>query len=299
MGLAVIEEGLKKGILEIGEEGVVVYRGEKDGLHTRVFRNKLGLPTYEAKDLGLAKTKWGRYKYDLSYIVTANEITEYFKVVLRVMEQLYPELRAKTTHIPHGMMRLASGKMSSRTGKVVTAEGLLNQLKAVVIAKMGAREVQDEDGVANMIAVGALKYTVLKQAVGGDIVYEPQKMTNLEGDTGPYLQYTYVRARSVLRKADTLRVGPLKSLQGSDPNDEELRILRWIYRYGEVVAEAGEKMAPHLVASYLYELASRFNSFYNAEKIGDDQARLALTSATAQILKSGLGLLGISAPDEM
>ena len=298
VGLEVVKEGLAKGVLEVGEEGAVVYKGEKDHLHTRVFRNKLGLPTYEAKDLGLAKTKYGRYSYDRSYIVTANEITEYFKVVLRVMKQLYPELAAKTTHIPHGMMKLVSGKMSSRTGKVITGEGLLNDLKAVVQLKMGEREIKERERVADMVAVGALKYTVLRQAIGGDIVYEPEKMTNLEGDTGPYLQYTFARAKSVLAKSEITRDQP-SQLHGINPSNEEMSILRWIYRYPEVVVEAGEKFAPQLVATYIYELATRFNSFYNAHKIGDNVERLALTEAVANILESGLGLLGIQAPTEM
>lgn len=298
VGLKVVEEALKKGVLEIGDEGAVVYKGEKDGLHTRVFRNKLGLPTYEAKDLGLAKTKYGRYKYDLSYIVTANEITEYFKVVLRVMEQLYPELRAKTTHMPHGIMKLTTGKMSSRTGKVVTGEGLLNELKEVVLTKMGDRNIENKDNVADLVAVGALKYTVLKQAVGGDIVYEPEKMTNLEGDTGPYLQYTCARAKSVLRKAGSeLNHYTIKTLDHLEP--EELSILRWIYRYPEVVETAGKAFAPHLVATYLYELAARFNTFYNQHQIVGNELRILLTQATAQVLKSGLNLLGIQAPEEM
>ncbi|MFH1244365.1 MAG: arginine--tRNA ligase [bacterium] len=309
VGLKVVEEGLAKKVLEIGDDGAVVYRGEKDGLHTRVFRNKLGLPTYEAKDLGLAKTKYERYKYDFSYNVTGNEITEYFKVVLRVMEQLYPDLRAKTTHMPHGMMRLTTGKMSSRTGKVVTGEGLLNELKVVVLTKMGGREIGDKDKVADMIAVGALKYSVLKQAIGGNIVYEPEKMTNLEGDTGPYLQYTFARCSSVLRKSQISnppagRAGSqilkLGALQSYEPcNTEELAILRWIYRYPEVVSEAGEKMAPHLLATYLFELAQRFNTFYNQHQIVGDEGRILLTSAVANVLKSGLGLLGIQAPEEM
>lgn len=298
VGLKVVEEGLAKGILEVGDDGAVVYRGEKDGLHTRVFRNKLGLPTYEAKDLGLAKTKYGRYKYDLSYIVTANEITEYFKVVLRVMEQLYPELRAKTTHMPHGMMKLTTGKMSSRTGKVVTGEGLLNELKDVVLSKMGAREIANKETVADQVAVGALKYTVLKQAIGGDIVYDPEKMTNLEGDTGPYLQYTYARAKSVIRKAGKeLNHFTIKALDHLEL--EELAILRWIYRYPEVVAAAGVAYAPHLVATYLYELAARYNTFYNQHQIVGNELRIMLTQATAQVLKSGLNLLGIQAPAEM
>jgi arginyl-tRNA synthetase len=112
--------------LEVGEEGAIVFKGEKYGLHTRVFRNKLGLPTYEAKDLGLANTKWERYKNDLSYIVTANEIDEYYKVLLKTLSLLFPVLATRTRHLSHGMMKLTSGMMSSRTGVVVTGEGLLN-----------------------------------------------------------------------------------------------------------------------------------------------------------------------------
>lgn len=298
VGLKVVEEGLAKGVLEMGEEGAVVYRGEKDGLHTRVFRNKLGLATYEGKELGLAKTKYERYKYDLSYIVTANEITEYFKVLLTVMKKLYPELAAKTTHVPHGIMKLPTGKMSSRTGKVVTGESLLNELKEVVLAKMGEREIENKEEVADRIAVAALKYTVLKQQIGGDTVYDPAKMTNLEGDTGPYLQYTYARARSVISKSTTTRVDP-SQLQGINPSKEEVAILRWLYRYPEVVEVAGAKLEPHLVAGYIYELATRFNSFYNKHKIGDDQARLEITEAVAKVLKSGLGVLGIVVVEEM
>jgi len=295
VGLRVVEEGLTKKVLEIGEEGAVIYRGEKDGLHTRVFRNKLGLPTYEAKDLGLAKTKYERYPYDKSDIITANEIDEYFKVVLKVMEQLYPELRAKTTHLSHGIMKLISGKMSSRSGKVVTGEGLLNELQAVVIKKMGEREIIGKEQVADKIAVGSLKYLVLKQDIGGDIIYEPEKMTNLEGNTGSYLQYTYARAMSVLKKA-----GKMKGKTNQwELNLEEKAILRWVYRYPEVVEEAGEKMKPSLIATYINELASRFNSFYNKHQIVGSEQRVGLTRAVANVVKSGLEILGIEAPEEM
>jgi arginyl-tRNA synthetase len=311
VGLKVVEEGLVKGVLEIGEEGAVVYKGEKDGLHTRVFRNKLGLPTYEAKDLGLAKTKYGRYLYDHSYIVTANEITEYFKVLLSVMKQLYPELAEKTTHVPHGMMKLTTGKMSSRTGKVVTGEGLLNDLKEVVLAKMGEREIKDREMVADVVAVGALKFTVLKQAVGGDIVYDPEKMTNLEGATGPFVQYSYARAKSILSKfkVDSTQY----TVHGTQLEKEEMALLRWIYRYPEVVEVAARELAPHLVATYIYELAARFNTFYQACRVVDpptssdsgeaggkvNEFRYLLTQAVTNVLKSGLGLLGIESPEEM
>jgi len=300
-GLKVVEEGLKKGVLEIGESGSVVFKGEQYGLHTRVFRNKLGLPTYEAKELALPRSKYERWAYDKSFIVTANEIDEYFKVLLKVLSFLSPELGDKTTHLSHGVMKLTTGKMSSRSGKVVTGEGLLNELQEVVLNKMSERSfdsTQDKDMIADQVAVGALKYTVLKQALGGDIVYDPIKMTNMDGDTGPYIQYTYARAKSILAKFATLLEG--EKLQGYEPcNLEELGIMRWIARYPEVIAEAGAKFAPHLVAGYIYELATRFNSFYNGNKIGDDPRRLALTQMVANVLSSGLGVLGIQAPEKM
>lgn len=298
VGLEIVEEALAKKVLEVGEEGAVIYKGEKDGMHTRVFRNKLGLPTYEVKDLALPKMKYGRYPYDKSIIVTANEIAEYFRVVLRVMEQLYPDLRAKTIHLPHGMMKLSTGKMSSRTGKVVTGEGLLDELKEVVLKKMAGREIENKDRVADMVAVGALKYTVLKQQIGGDIVYDPEKMTKMDGDTGPYLQYTYARAQSVISKSANKQIGK----SASQLNPEELSILRWLYRYPEVVEQAGREYAPHVVAGYLYELASRFNSFYNKHKIVGGSAeglRLEITRAVGNVVKNGLELLGIAAPEEM
>jgi len=316
VGLKSIEEGLAKGILEIGEGDAVVFKGEKYGLHTRVFRNKLGLPTYEGKELGLAKTKAERWDYDKSYVITANEIDEYFKVLLQVLSLLYPELGAKTVHLSHGMMKLTTGKMSSRTGKVVTGEGLLNELRDVVLAKMGERDIQNKEMVADQVAVGALKYTVLKQKVGGDIVYEPTKMTNLEGDTGPYIQYTYARTQSVIKKSTaTIQDSPGLaggsstkqpasgglSLAGESwkPNPEELSIMKWIYRYPETVAQAGEKYSPHMVAGYVYELATRFNTFYNQHQIVGNESRVLLTQATANVLKRGMGLLGIQSPAEM
>jgi arginyl-tRNA synthetase len=296
VGLEVVEEALQKGVLTIGTEGAVIFPGEQYGLHTRVFRNKLGLPTYEAKDLGLAKTKWGRWKYDRSYIVTANEIDEYFKVLLKTLSLLYPDLAAKTTHLSHGMMKLTTGKMSSRTGKVITGEGLLNELQEVVKQKMGERQVENKEVVADLVAVAALKYTVLKQAIGGDITYEPEKITNMEGDTGPYLQYTFARTQSVLKKAGDNKED---TLINDKLNGEELSVLKWIYRYGEVVLQAGEKYAPHLLAGYIYELAQRYNTMYNQHQIVGNGRRVMITKAVGAILKSGLGLLGITATETM
>lgn len=297
LGLKVVEEGIKAGILEEGEEGAIVFRGERYGLHTRVFRNSAGLPTYEGKELGLVGAKNERWQYDLSFIVTANEIDEYFKVLMKVLELMRPDLSKKTKHISHGIMKLKSGKMSSRTGKVVTGEALLDELVQVVLVKMGTREVSNKNHVADQVAVGALKWTVLKHNLGGDIVYEPERMTKLEGDTGPYVQYTYARAQSVLKKGNSKQQAVNNKVQGV--NSQELGLKRWIYRYPEVVVNSAREYAPHYVAHYLLELAGRFNSFYAKSEIAGHKERLALTAAVALTLKKGLGLLGIEAPEEM
>jgi len=313
-GLKVIEKALQGGILTVGDQGAVIFEGEKHGLHTRVFRNKLGLPTYEGKELALSMIKNERWHYDKSYIVTANEINEYFKVLLTVLKLVYPELGAKTVHLSHGIMKLTTGKMSSRTGKVVTGEGLLDELKDVVLKKMGEREVKNKEQVADAVAVAALKYSVLKQALGGDIVYDPEKMTNMEGNTGPFVQYTFARASSILRKYAQENQGEI--LQRTVLCKEEVGLLKWVYRYPEVVAEAGVTQAPHLVATYVFELASRFNSFYQSCRVfvedptsqegsagarngAVNQFRYALTESVAKVIKSGLNLLGIKAPEEM
>ena len=298
VGLEVVKEGLEKGVLE-ESQGAIIFAGEKYGLHTRVFRNKLGLPTYEAKDLGLAKTKFERWAYDKSFIVTANEINEYFKVVLKVMSLLYPDLASRTTHISHGLMKLKSGKMSSRTGNIITGEGLLNELHEVVLKKIGDREVDDKENVADKVAISALKYTVLKQAIGGEIVYDPERMTNLEGDSGPYLQYVYARCSSVINKVADEK----QSNDSVAQNDEEMAIMRWVYRYPEVISQAAQRFAPQLVASYLIELAQRFNSFYNKHQIlgsGDPEGfRLGITTGVRQLIKNGLSLLGIETVEKM
>lgn len=299
-GKKIVEEGLKRGIFETGEKGAVVFKGEKYGLHTRVFINSEGLPTYEAKELGLANIKYKKYKYEKSVIVTANEINEYFKVLLTAMQQLFPNLAAKTKHIGHGMMRLPEGKMSSRMGKVVTFEFLLGEVKKMVLQKMEGRNLEDKERVAEQIAVGALKYSILKQSIGSDIIYDAEKSISFDGDSGPYLQYSYARAMSVLRKAKgekikaSLRYAPLEIGQ----------LEKTMTYFPEVIEKAGKEYEPHHITLYLTELAREFNNYYAKEKIVDvadplSPYKVALTQVFSIIMKNGLWLLGIQAPEKM
>ena len=286
-----------KNIFTVGEGGAVVYEGEQDGLHTRVFINSEGLPTYEAKELGLAKIKYDKYPYDYSIVVTGNEITEYFKVLLAVMKKIFPDLAKKTRHVPHGMLRLPSGKMSSRTGEVITAEGLIAEVKTKISEKLkdGKREGDLTDEVLTQIAVGAIKYSILKQDSSRDIIFDLDKSISFEGSSGPYLQYTLARTNSVLEKG---REAGLKI--NTDKPEVPSEVEKVLARYPEVVYRAGEELAPHHLVTYLTELASTFNAYYANNKIVSEDSvsnyRLALTSAVGQTLSNGLKLLGIATP---
>ncbi|MBI1919433.1 arginine--tRNA ligase [Candidatus Microgenomates bacterium] len=304
IGLKLVKEYLEKGVFE-ESEGAVIFPGKQFGLHTRVFINSLGLPTYEAKELGLAPTKYQDFAYDQSLIITGNEIIEYFKVLLSALAKIRPDLALKTKHIPHGMVRLAQGKMSSRTGNIITGPWLLDEAKAKIKEKFG--DITEE--VAEQVAVGAVKYALLKSSIGKDIAFSFEESINLEGNSGPYIQYTYARTQSVLAKVKTPHFAPLSGASRGKQNSkvnklnsEELTLLRLLHHFPEVVGEASQNFAPNLLCNYLFNLAQSFNLFYQKHQvIGSQQEafRLALTSAVGQTLNNGLYLLGIQAPERM
>jgi len=301
IGIKIVQNNIDNGIFD-RSEGAIIFKGENYGLHTRVFINSEGLPTYEAKDLGLTKLKYDKTKYSKSIIITANEQSDYFNVMLKALSLIYPELAEKTKHVSHGMLRLPEGKMSSRTGKVITAVSLLETIKQTIAEKMTSREMPEKEKVetAEKIAVGALKYSILKQVTGKDIIFDFDKSISFEGDSGPYLQYSYARAKSLLRKAKEEKV----KINYKKINLEISELEKLLYRFPEVVERAGDEYSPHYIASYLIEISSAFNSFYGNNKIVDkaDQNspyKVALTEALSEVLKNGLNLLGISAPERM
>lgn len=278
-----------------------VFMGEEYGLHTRVFLNAEGLPTYEAKELALAKMKEDRLgSYDLSVISTSNEITEYFKVLRKTMSFVYPELAAKTEHIGHGTVRLTTGKMSSRTGDVITAVGFINDVAASVQKRIVENGHDASEEIAFDIAIAAIKYATLKGNVLQDTVFDKEKALSFEGDSGPYLQYTHARIHSVLQKAE--QVGVVVSTIKSP--DTVYSVERLLERFPNVVEKALLERAPHQVTGYLTELAGEFNSFYAAERIADisdefASYKAALSAAVALTLRQGLWILAIKAPEKM
>lgn len=288
-GIRVVRDALARGIFE-ESEGAVVYKGEKKGLFTLVFITSHGNPTYETKDIGLAFLKEERAETDQIIIVTGSEQVGHFKVMLAALEEIAPALAAKTSHVAHGLLQLTTGKkMSSRKGCAIMAADFISNLVETVIGR------NPDPLVAEQVAVGALKYMILRSALGGNIVFDPDKSLSLDGDSGPYLQYAYVRATSILANADETS-GTVKALA------EAYDIARLITRFPEVVKKAQTLEAPHVVAQYLTQLAGEWNSFYAKERIlgGAHEAyKLSLVRAFANTMKNGLWLLGIPAPERM
>ena len=274
------------------ESDAIVYDGEKYGLHTRVFINSHGLPTYETKDVGLSLTKWRDYEFDRSIIITAVEQQQYMQVVIKSIEQFAPEPAKRTTHLTHGAVKLAGGvKMSSRRGNVLMALDILE----------AARQAAANSGhnASEEVMLAAVKYSFVRSRLGSDVIYDPAESVALEGNSGPYLQYAHARACSIIDKAKTLANSAMKEVV-FEPGERLLA--RKLTEYNEVVAKATNDLAPHGICTYLYELAQEFNRFYEHNRVSGDRregVRLALVVQYRDILARGLNVIGIYAPEKM
>ncbi len=333
-GRNIVLSHIADGIFE-KSDGAVIFRGEKHGLHSRVFVTKEDYATYEAKDMALAPIKYKDFPYDKSIIITAHEQAPYFKVVLAAMRLVSRDLAEKTEHKSFGFVRLKDKKMSSRLGNIVTGEWLLDEAKRRI--KEAYKDM--DEATAEKVAVGAVKYSMLKFSRESDIAFDFDESISLEGNSGPYLQYTYARTQSILRKFEArnsirqltdetnsqaspdqnpnvqnISPSPAPSLASSGEGwgegvvsnlrfePEEVLLLRTLYRFPEVVEEAAENFGPNILCNYLFDLSQKFNLFYQKHPILESKERefrLALTAGVGQIIKNGLYLLGIKAPERM
>jgi arginyl-tRNA synthetase len=311
-GLRIIKENTGKIFEE--SEGAVIFPGEKYGLHNRVFITKQGTPTYEAKDMGLCLIKKKDYDYDLTVIPTANEQNEYFKVLIEAINQTLPEIKDKVMHIGFGMVSLSTGKMSSRSGKILSAPELVEKVIAAIGEKIKDREdlsAEEKSDISKKVGLGAIKYSFLKIGLTKNRAFDIEESVSAEGDSAPYIMYSYARASSVLRTAKSeIRTAEatdiaFRASQNMDLSEDERSLLVHIGKYEETILSAGINYAPNVIANYLYNLAQKFNNFYNkhqilkAENEEVKQSRLLLTQATAQVLKNGLKLLGIETVEKM
>lgn len=301
-GMKMVMDNLGKVFKEDAE--AIIFKGKDYGLHTRVFVNKLGLPTYEAKDLGLAVYKSEKYDADLSVIITAEEQASYFQVMLKALEQIKPDVANNTLHLAHGMVKLPGAqKMSSRTGSILGAEWLLDEVRGKIVAKMKESENSDKvniENVSDVLSVAAVKYAFLRSALGKDVVFDFDEATQFDGDTGPYIMYAYTRCKSILKS--------IKNSEGQLGNfkfdEAESRVMRLLNYFPEEVAFAVANNAPSRIVGYLFDLAQAFNNFYQVHSVkdskGDEQIkRLKMVKAVSIVLQKGLHLIGVQTVEKM
>lgn len=293
-GLAIAKKALKDKILT-KSDGAVIFDGTKYGIDKRVFINSLGLPTYEGKELGLAELEFSEFgEIDRCIHVVTPEQTSFFKVVFKVEELLDPKkYKNKQHHFAYEFVELKSEKMSSRVGNIVTGEWLLDEIKKRI---QKTYHTASKNAIET-IMLGAVKYAFLKVDARKKIKFDIEESISIHGNSGPYLQYTYARCMSVINNANMQYQSISTSFNQFQL--EELSLLRALPRFPEVVADAAHNYTPHLIATYLYDLAQKFNLFYEKCPIlkADDDVktvRLQLTAASAQIIKNGLHLLGIN-----
>ncbi len=269
-------------------DGALVFEGSKYGAFDNAFVGSNGLGLYAARDLGLIQLKAGDYPaMDQSIVVTGGEQAAYFKGVIAAAELALPELKGKLVNYPTGLVKLSTGKMSSRTGDVVTIDWLFDEFAKAIEARGG---VADESIVA-----GALRYQFLRVKTGGDVIFDINSAVSLTGNTGSYLQYTHARARRILEKV--AEVTPLTELY-----DEDKMLVRKLSEYHEIVDLATRELAPHYICNYLFDLAQEFNRYYEKNQVAGHELeghRAGLVYMYADTLRAGLTILGIHAPDKM
>jgi arginyl-tRNA synthetase len=321
LGLKTVKEQLEKGVYELSD-GAVIFNGEKYGLHTRVFINKEGVPTYEAKDVGLILTKNNDYHFDKSVVITGSEQLEYMKVVLKSVEQFAPDLVAKTSHLTHGLVKLPGNvKMSSRKGNFLKAVDVLDMIDDALAEEYNSHDAK--------VSLAATKYAFLKYKMGGNIIFDPHESVKMTGNSGPYLLYSAVRAKKILNNSRLLsankpsELGVFRSAaarelareprgDGSERRDPKLDVCslhtserglaKKLLEYKTILDGAVTEMAPHKVANYLYELAQDFSRFYeNCPVAGSDreEQRVKLVQVFLATMTHGLNILGIEIPEEM
>lgn len=292
LGKEIVMENINRVFIE--DQGAIIFPGEKYGLHNRVFVNSMGYSTYEGKELGVTFRESELFPFDKAIHVVASEQSEYFKVVIKAIELIEQKMLGKKTHLAYGMVNLSTGKMSSRKGNVVTIEDLLDEVK--------------EHVTSEKLAQAAVKFYMLKTGVASDIAYDVKQSISLQGDTGIYLMYTYVRTVSVLTKVEsakqhTLPSGVKAQSEGKvELEEEEREVLRQLEYFDIVVSRAAKEYSPSFICQYLLDLSKAFNLFYEKHSIlASNKAdfRLRLTKKVGETLKLGMYLLGIEVVERM
>lgn len=300
-------EGLEKGIFYRKDDNSVWADLTADGLDQKLLLRTDGTSVYMTQDIGTAKLRFQDYPIDQMIYVVGNEQNYHFQVLSLLLDKLGFSWGKDLIHFSYGMVELPNGKMKSREGTVVDADELMDEMIATA-RKMSEGRLKgvpenEMDDVYRIIGLGALKYFILKVDPRKNMLFNPQESIDFNGNTGPFVQYTYARIRSVLRKSD--EADAATDITAYEPNEKEIEIIQRIADFPSVVSEAGRTYSPALIANYVFELAKGYNQFYHdysilKEEDGVARAfRLHLSRTVADIIRRGFSLLGVEVPERM
>lgn len=304
-------EGLRKGFMYRKEDGSVWADLTADGLDHKLLLRSDGTSVYMTQDIGTAKLRYQDYPIDKMIYVVGNEQNYHFQVLSLLLDRLGFKWGKDLVHFSYGMVELPEGKMKSREGTVVDADDLMDEMVETARAasservKLDGCTPQESEAIAETVGLGALKYFLLKVDPRKNMTFNPKESIDFNGNTGPFIQYTYARIRSVLRKAAEGGELTLAEYRTVVPNEKEIALIQRLADYPSVVAEAGRGYSPALIANYAYTLVKEYNQFYHDYSIlrEEDPAvrrlRLVLSDNVARVVKSAMALLGISVPERM
>lgn len=313
VGKAKVEEGLKQGLFFRKADNSVWADLTGDGLDQKLLLRSDGTSVYMTQDIGTAALRFKDYPalHKMIYVV-GNEQNYHFQVLSLLLDRLGFEWGKDLVHFSYGMVELPNGKMKSREGTVVDADELIEEMisdarkTSEELGKFADMSDEERNNIARIVGLGALKYFILKVDARKNMLFNPAESIDFNGNTGPFIQYTYARIRSILRKADAEGQSVPMSLAGDMPiNDKEIELIQKMNEYASVVLQAGKDYSPSGIANYCYELTKEFNQFYhdysilNAEDEKQKIVRLVLAKNVAKIIKNGMRLLGIEVPERM
>ena len=310
LGKSLVEDGLKKGVFFRKEDNSVWIDLEADGLDQKLLLRGDGTSVYMTQDLGTALSRFEENKLDDMIYVVGNEQNYHFQVLKLVLKKLGYEWSDNIFHLSYGMVELPEGKMKSREGTVVDADDLIAAMigtareMSAELGKLDGATDEEAAAISEMVGLGALKYFILKVDPKKTMLFDPRESIDFNGNTGPFIQYTHARIRSIMRKAEDGGVAMDGYAEASLLQDE-IELIKALTEYPATVRMAGEQFAPSVIAAYAYDLAKQFNGYYHdhsilkEENVATRALRLKLAEAVARTLKSAMALLGINVPERM
>ena len=308
-----VEEGLAKGLFIRKEDNSVWADLTNEGLDQKLLLRKDGTSVYMTQDIGTAEMRFNDYPIDKMIYVVGNEQNYHFQVLSILLDRLGFKWGKDLVHFSYGMVELPNGKMKSREGTVVDADDLVasmienaKSLSEDKVNKLEGITDEEKNEIARIVGMGALKYFILKVDARKNMLFNPEESIDFNGNTGPFIQYTYARIRSILRKAEAQNITLPASLNDDAPlNDKEIALIQKLNDFGAAVAQAGIDYSPSGIANYCYELTKEFNQFYhdysilNADTEAEKITRLVIAKNVAKVIKNGMALLGIEVPERM